>query len=271
MKQKYCLFLFLILLIACKKENGSPYSEETTPEPVELQMLVYANEGMVNNYKEILARFESSQDEIKVNLHNLRGEDWSDFEHALRSRILSGKSPDIIDVSVVYRDALIDEGLCLDLMPFIKSSGMDLSLYFENQLSGLRRGEALYGIPSGALLMAAYVNKDLFQEAGVELPGLDWDNTWNWEEYAKKTEAIRAYESSRGETYGTTQFFTIGWIIPFLLNYGSDFLTKQRDDCIAGDEATRETFIYLKELMFQKGVSPDYDAIDSHATVPTLF
>ncbi|MDC7223007.1 MAG: extracellular solute-binding protein [Spirochaetales bacterium] len=258
MKREYFLFFLLpLLFFACQKEEGENRVPSTGPEPLELEMLVYANQGMVKNYRQTLARFEESQDEITVNLLNLRGEDWSDFEHALRSRILSGKSPDIIDVSVVYRDALINEGLLLDLMPFIESNNMDLSLYFENQLSGLRRGESLYGIPSGALLMAAYVNKDLFREAGVELPGLKWDDTWDWEEYARKTEAIRAYESPERETYGTTQFFTIGWIIPFLLNNGSDFLTSQRDDCTAENRAARETFRFLKELLFDKGVSPD--------------
>lgn len=249
--------LLIAILVSCSKDKAPEKAQPVPSEPVKVQMLVYANEGMIKNYRETLSRFEAVNPGIKVELLNLRGDDWSDFEHALRSRLLIGESPDIIDVSVVFRDALIDEGLLLDIMPYMEASGMDLNLYFENQMNGLKRGNALYGIPSGALLMAAYVNKDLFREAGVELPGISWDDTWDWEEYAAKTEAISTFESPKGKVYGTTHFFTIGWIIPFLLNNGSDFLTKQQDDCSADKEPARETFSFLKELMFDKGVSPN--------------
>ena len=229
----------------------------STVKQTNLNMIVFANEGMLKNYQETIDEFNNSQSDIRVTLENIYGEDWSAYEFALRSRVLSGKAPDIVDVSVVYRDAIIEDDLLLDLMPYVEKSGLDFDIYFDNQFEGLRKGDALYGIPSGALLMAVYVNKDLFREAGVELPSLDWSDSWTWDDFAEASKRIRALTSDEREIYGMTTAFSIGWILPFLMSNGADFLVNDNIECTATDASSIETFSFLKKLMFEDGVSPD--------------
>jgi multiple sugar transport system substrate-binding protein len=251
------IILLLNLILSCtpsKSEMVQP--ERVLAEPESIQLLIYANEGMMGNYKAIVEAFNESQSGIIANIKNVYGEDWTDYELTLRSYILSGKIPDIVDISVIYRDSMIEEGLLKDLTPFAEKAGLDFDLYFENQFEGLRKDDGLYGIPSGALLMAVYINKDLFRRAGVPIPSSDWKSTWTLEEFAEAARQIKALSTPDNELYGVTMSFTIGWILPFLMGNGSDFLSVQYSRCQREDAALRESLGFLQNLMFVEKTSP---------------
>ncbi|MGC9311234.1 MAG: ABC transporter substrate-binding protein, partial [Sediminispirochaetaceae bacterium] len=262
--KKFILVLISILflfLFSCVKNNESgedsaSSEEEHIGEPVTVKLMVFANEGMLKNYEAIVSRFNESREDIQVEIQNVFGEDWTDYEQTMRSYLLSGKSPDIVDISVIYRDSMIEEGLLMDLMPFAEKADIDFDLYFENQFDGLIVHDALYGIPSGALLMGVFINKDLFGEAGVDIPSLDWENTWTWEEFAEASRKIRDLSTPGNEIYGMTTSFTIGWILPFLMSAGSDFLSVHSSTCTAAEQPALRTFGFLNELMFDDEVSP---------------
>jgi multiple sugar transport system substrate-binding protein len=260
--QALILIIFITIFSSCRGRSESSQTAlegaaHPSSEPVTVEMLVYANEGMLSNYEEALKRFHQQQDGIRVDLKNQLADDWSDYDLAVRSKILGGMAPDIIDVSVVYRDALIQDGILLDLSPFIREHRMDLNLYFQDQFNGLRIDDRLYGIPSGALLMAVYINKELFREAGLTVPPLDWTETWSWDEFADYARKIRSLKTPDREVYGMTMSFDIGWIFPFLLANGSGFLSRDPDSLPVLDDASGQTFSFLRDLMFADGASPD--------------
>lgn len=252
--------LLVLTMTGCNRnsseQNTDAQSTENGADPVTLQLMTYANEGMVKNYEITVEEFNRSHDDIEVTIHNVYGEDWTDFNRAFKSYIHSGRSPDIADISVIYRDSLIRQGMIKDLMPLARQEGLDFSLYFENQFDGLLIDDSLYGIPSGALLMAVYVNKDLFRQAGVSLPDTDWESSWDREAFAEAAEQIRALSTDERTVYGMTQSYTLGWIIPHLMTSGSDFLTESGVSCT--DDATDlvETLSYLGNLMFVEETSP---------------
>ncbi len=253
--------ILLLGIMSCTQneqgEDGPATADQAqTREPVVLEMMVFANEGMMKNYETVIGRFNKSHEHIKVEIKNVFGEDWTDYEQTMRSYLLSGKSPDIVDISVIYRNSMIEEGLLMDLMPFARESGFDFDLYFQNQFEGLLKEGALYGIPSGALLMGVFINKDLFQEAGVEIPSPNWNDTWTWEEFAEAARTIRALSTEDEQVYGMTTSFTIGWILPFLMSSGADFLSVQGAPCDAEDTRILNTLDFLQGLMFEEGVSP---------------
>ena len=261
MKRITSLLLLILIVTGCSKESDmaeDPMSVErvSSTEPEVLEFLVYANQGMMKNYETVLKQFNDTHIDIQVEINNVYGQDWTDFEQTFRSYLLSGKSPDIVDISVIYRDSMIDEGLFLDLMPYAEKSGLDFELYFENQFHGLLRGDALYGIPSGAMLMGVFINKELFQKAGVEIPGLDWNNTWTWEEFAEVSGKFTSLSTPDNQIYGMTMSFTVGWLIPFIWGGGSDFLAIDLDDCSAVRARVVESVGYIYDLMFVQNTSP---------------
>lgn len=237
------------------KQTNSSKSEIT--EPKKITIMVFANQGMMENYEAVLNLFNDTHDDIEVVIQNVYGEDWSYYDQVLRTGLLSGEIPDIIDISVIFRDKMINEGLLMDLMPFAKKSGLDFNLYFQNQFEGLNVDGALYGIPSGAMLMGVFINKDLFKEAGVPIPSTNWEDTWKWEDFEYAAKKIKALSSKDNPIYGMSMSYTIGWILPFLMSNESSFLSEQNETCTAFLPPAIEAFSFINKLMFEHKVSPD--------------
>ncbi|MCK5152751.1 MAG: sugar ABC transporter substrate-binding protein [Spirochaetales bacterium] len=259
----YLLFMAMILnILGCSKASNlqpkqTNSSKSEMIEPIKITIMVFANQGMMENYEAVLNRFNDTHDDIEVVIQNVYGEDWSYYDQVLRTGLLSGEIPDIIDISIMFRDKMINEGLLMDLMPFAKKSGLDFDLYFQNQFEGLIADGALYGIPSGAMLMGVFINKDLFKEAGVPIPSTNWEDTWKWKEFEDAAKKIKELSSKDNPVYGMSMSYTIGWILPFLMSNGSNFLSEQNDDCSAFQPPAIETFSFLHKLMFENKVSPD--------------
>lgn len=262
MKKTIPKLLFLIIIISlsgCKKNSDL---QETIigsdiKTPTKIEIMVFANQGMMDNYETVLNRFNESHDDIEVVIQNVYGADWTYYDQILRSGLISGEIPDIIDISIIYRDSMIKEGFLMDLMPYATDSGLDFDLYFDNQFKGLKVDEALYGIPSGAMLMGVFINKDLFKQAGVDIPSTNWEDTWNWNEFEDAAKKIKNLSSSDNPVFGMTMSYTIGWILPFLMSNGSNFLSEKDESCTAILPSAVETFSYLQNLMFEDKVSPD--------------
>jgi multiple sugar transport system substrate-binding protein len=260
-KSIHCLIIIIIVIsvITCGKSSDlrekSIESEISDPQIIEI--MVFANQGMMENYETVLNKFNDSHNDIKVEIQNIYGEDWTYYDQILRSGLISGEIPDIIDISIMYRDSMINEGFLLDLMPFAKKSGLDFDLYFENQFEGLKVNEALYGIPSGAMLMGVFINEDLFNQAGADIPSTNWEETWNWKDFENAAKKIQKLSSKDNPVYGMSMSFTIGWILPFLMSNGSDFLSEQNEICTASTPPAVETLSFLHNLMFEENVSPN--------------
>ena len=262
MKRIILLLFMLLSVFGCTEKNNTMdetarLQSENNTEPEILEFLVYANQGMMKNYETVIQRFNDTHDHIQVEIHNVYGDTWTDFEQTFRSYILSGKSPDIVDISVIYRDSMIDEGLFMDLMPFAKKSGLDFDLYFDNQFSGLLKDDALYGIPSGAMLMSVFINKDLFRKAGVEIPSLDWGNTWTIDEFAESALKFDSLSTVDNPIYGMTMSLSIGWLIPFIWGEGSQFLAEELEDSPLERAMITRSIDRMNNLMFEQKSSPD--------------
>lgn len=259
MGKLFSVLILVLFLTSCQEKSVSDVKSELAADlnTVEtLEFLVYANQGMMSNYETVLKKFNDSHKDIQVKIHNVYGEDWTDYEQTFRSYLLSGKTPDIVDLSVIYRDTMIDEGLIMDLMPFAVKAGLDFDQYFCNQFDGLLRGDSLYGIPSGAMLMGVFINKDLFRRAGVTIPSTDWENSWSFDEFADAARKISDLSTEENPVYGMTMSFSIGWILPFLMGNGSPFLSEESVDCTALAPESVEVFQFLTDLMFRDKVSP---------------
>lgn len=84
--------------------------------------------------------------------------------------------------------------LVLDLEPYIRKSNMDLDNYKLEQSEFLLNGR-LFALPVMAFPRVLVGNADLFEQAGVPLPG----NTWTWDEFR---EAARKLTSADRTTWG---------------------------------------------------------------------
>lgn len=152
-------------------------------DPVELRVVWYndGNEGEV--LRTLLDRFESENSDIKVVVDTLP---YADYHTVLQTQIESGSPPDLARVNDVARFA----GQYLDLRE-VASAEFQAYLtknYAPAVLDSLRTAEdneGLYGFPLQFSVTVPYINKTLFEQAEVAIPGET--ATWaDWVDAAKE-------------------------------------------------------------------------------------
>ncbi len=92
---------------------------------------------------------------------------------ALIASIIAGTGPDVFHS---YRpSALLEQGLLLQLDDYVKSAGIDLSIWSTQQLNRFRTSKGLFAFPAYQGTQAVAVNLDIFDAAGKAYPDPNWD------------------------------------------------------------------------------------------------
>lgn len=126
-----------------------------------------SDESMIDAQEAVVQKFNDSQDEIELVIEIIANSQASDL---LKTQIAAGNAPDIIGpVGIAGRAAFTD--VLLDLSDLIDSSGYDLS-DFDPALVDFYKVEGVgqIGLPFAIFPSFIFVNKDLFDEAGLPYP-----------------------------------------------------------------------------------------------------
>ena len=156
--------------------------------------------------RSMVADFEAEHPDIKVQpIHSTR------FPQKLRTMLAAGDAPDLFYLPLEQRKRLVEAGVIEPLDPHLEPLGGPptddhplLAGYYANLLDAYRlpdeQGEVrLWGLPKDFTTVGMYINLDLFEEAGVEVPYDGW--TWDeLEEAARKITALRG--PGRDRLYG---------------------------------------------------------------------
>lgn len=153
-------------------------------EPVELRMTWYSdgNEGEV--MRDLLDRFEADNPDIKVVMDNVA---YDTILQNLPLQLAAGEGPDIARVT----DLGGLSAYYLDLTPYVA----DPAYWEENfgpYLQWLRPAgdtTGIYGIQSQVTVTGPFINRTLFEQAGVAVP-IDEKEQVTWEEWAEATRQV---------------------------------------------------------------------------------
>lgn len=136
--------------------------------------------------KAVVDKFNKSQDEIELVLEIV---DNGQAYQTLATQISGGNAPDIVGpVGIRGRDSF--KGAWLDLEPFVKKNKFDLSQFDASMVDFYRdEQDGLIGLPFGIYPSYLYVNKELFEEAGIPLPPKNYGEKyidengkeWTWD------------------------------------------------------------------------------------------
>lgn len=213
------LFIILVLITACggaDEEEATPIptpepaateaeSQETpaaveseAEEPVTIQMAVYDFEQAL--YADLVKAFEEENPDIAVKLVSIEeileletpGQEWPDDA---RRRLVSGA-----DVSsIFYSGQAAREGLLLDLQPFMESDrNFDEDDFYPMALEAFQSGSGTWAIPTEVGYRLMFINKDAFDEAGVEYPQAGW----SWDEFLEMAQALKQGEGDETSLWG---------------------------------------------------------------------
>ncbi len=184
MKRLITLFLLAVLMLGTLSVHAQ--------DKVELRIVWYSdgNEGQV--IRELLDRFEADNPGITIVLDEVP---YQTVLEQLPLQVEAGEAPDMARITAGERY----RGFYLDLRPYVADPAYWEASFPAATLQWLRKtGEesnALYGFPNQFTVTGPYINRTLFEQAGVEVPS-DTKEAVTWAEW---TEAAAAVAKAIGE------------------------------------------------------------------------
>jgi multiple sugar transport system substrate-binding protein len=166
------------------------------------------------------------------------GSETAGYQDTLIAEIEAGTAPDVFWIPGTDIARFAEAGLILNLAE-VAAADADYSQddFYAGPMSFLTTSieegtDALWGLPRDVSAFALYYNADLFEEAGVDLPG---GEDWTWERFS---EAANAITELGDEIYG---FGMNAWWANwgyFVNAAGSGFFTEDFMGCGLANEGT---------------------------------
>ncbi len=154
---------------------GSPAGDGFDPdEEIELEISWWGDDARAVLFGEVIDKFEAEYPNITVVETPVGAPD--DLFNRLATDFGAGAdtAPDVFALGGAKPQEYGSLGALLDLGTV--SEQLDTSDYPEFSLTNAIVDEKLYGLPTGGNATAAFINGEIFERAGVEVPTGDW--TW---------------------------------------------------------------------------------------------
>ena len=98
---------------------------------------------------------------------------WNDYWPKLATQVAGGTAPDILQMDYRFIVEYATRNAIAPMDEFL-GGALKLDDFDTDQIEGGKVDGKLYGISLGANSVAMLVNATAFEEAGVEVPGMDW-------------------------------------------------------------------------------------------------
>lgn len=162
-------------------------------DPVEIRFMWYSdgNEGEV--MQELLDRFEADNPDIDVVLDVVA---YTSILEQLPIQVEAGEGPDMARITQIPSLA----GNYLDIRPYLTDADAYEAAFPSFVLEAMRTGDddnGIYGYPDQFTVTGPYINRTLFEQAGVDVPS-DSSDAVSWEEW---TDACAAVAEATGTDY----------------------------------------------------------------------
>ena len=252
------LLIFVLLLSACAQPTTAPEptakpvvveptkAPEPTkvPEPtavpteappvevVELRMTWYTdgNEDVV--MRALLDKFEAANPDIKVVLDNVA---YNTILENLPIQLEAGEGPDLARVTQLG----ILSKYFLNIKPFVADAAYWEENFgpFLNWMRPPGDTDGIYGMMTQLTVTGPYINRTLFEQAGVAVPS-DASDSVTWEEWADATKQVA---EATGTDFAMTMDRTGHRLAGPMISQGAKFLGEDGFPAI-DDEGARKMF-----------------------------
>ncbi len=210
-------------------------------DAVEIRFMCFQNGNECEVYEDLLSRFNAENPGIEVVVDTVP---YSTVRDQLRVQVEAGQAPDMARITDLAGMA----GTYLDLGPYLSDPSVIADNFAPAILASLRpEGDdnGLYGFPMEAGITGPYVNKTLFDQAGIDMPSDVMDEpTWDdWMpaliEVAEATGVQYAFAiDNKGHRFAGPA-----------MSLGANFFDEDGNFDLADDEGFRAFAMILKDLI----------------------
>lgn len=199
-----------LVLTACSGGGGSEASTSAggeggtdSGEKVELTLTWWGNDDRAERYEEAVSLFEEEHPNITV-IRTFQS--WNDYWTARNTEAAGRALPDVMQTDIGYISQYGNQGLFLDLTPYV-GGVIDTSEYPEALLQSGTADGALVGLPVSTTALAIQVNEDLLDELGVPHPS----SNMTWETFQDYILTVNAAGADRSPAVYATGDYTNGF------------------------------------------------------------
>lgn len=174
-----------LVLTGCSASTDTAGGNDFDPDAeVELEISWWGDDARATLFGEVIDLFEEEYPNITVVETPVGSPD--DLFNRLATDFAAGgdTAPDVFALGGAKPQEYGALGALLDLSTV--SAQLDYSEYPDFSLTNALVGDKLYGLPTGGNATAAFVNLDVFEQAGVDAPTEDW----TWDDLVEAANAI---------------------------------------------------------------------------------
>ena len=167
---------------AVEQQGESSQAGNASGETVELRAAWWGNQTRTDATIAAFAQCAAANNVKFTYEYNSYDSYWE----TLDTQSVGNNMPDIITQVTDQFAGYINNGLLVDLTPYVENGTIDLSDCEDAYISGGKYGDGFYGVPLGTNVMTIIYNPELFAAAGVEEPSGDW----KWSDFVATARAI---------------------------------------------------------------------------------
>ena len=181
-----------LLLSGCFGSDGGS-GEYDPDEEIELEISWWGDDERARLFGEVIDGFEEEHPNITVVETPVGAPD--DLFNRLATDFAGGgdTAPDVFALGGAKPQEYGELGALLDLSTV--EDYLDTSAYPDFSLTSAVVDDVLYGLPTGGNATAAFINADIFDQAGVDLP----EEGWTWKELVDAAGKIGSAELTNSE------------------------------------------------------------------------
>ena len=259
MKRRMLAFLAVGLLAVgttgCQKSTPKPgsisgYDEGEQYLSIWVHSIEDTDEGRC--YRESVNAFNEAYNgkyfaDIEFIPRNDSGGGYSD---KINASVMSGDLPDVLTVDGPNIAAYAENGI---IQPLAELTEDEKSVYLESILEQGTYNDKLYALGAMESSVGLYYNKEILEEAGIEIP--DADHPWTQTEFLEILETLKPILAEK-KGYALDMTFPVGeatiyYYAPFFWSNGGDFVDKTglTVDGIFNSEQNLKTVSYFQTLL----------------------
>jgi ABC-type glycerol-3-phosphate transport system substrate-binding protein len=198
--------------------------------------------GLSQYQQEAVKRFEAENPDIKVEVTTIP---YPEYQQRLLTAVQAGNGPDVSTVDQIWNAAFAEAGAIVQLDDLAKSSGVKADAFFPGAWKSVNYKGGLWGIPFNVdVWFFAFVNKDLFQKAGV-----DPQSIVTWE--GLKAAAPKLTDKAKGQfaigLTGNKSEYPVVMTDSFIYSNGGSVLDDAGKCALTSKEAT-EALAFYKDM-----------------------
>lgn len=258
-------------LAACAPTGGAPAASSSSEdssapseEAVTLNFVVdIINEGHVKVRDKWAEEFMEMHPNVTV---EHQPTPWSDYHTKIQTLLAAGTPADIYryvqEVTPIV--TVHEKKIHLQLDDFIDRDSYDLTAFRPDSITLYQWEGNTYALPRDYGNQNFYYNKTLFEEAGIDPPPPDWeDTTYTFDVFLDSMKALTKKSGDRTEVWGTMVTRGVRPMASWLYNNGGALVHMDErgiaTETALTDDLTLEALQFLQDLMYVHEIAPTPD------------